>query len=242
MLNQKNIRKIAGQYAEMDAFFAGFSPRGKSRQSLCIAEPQTDLSQDSLEKITGEIETCRLCELGALRKNPVPGQGNPNAQIVFVGEAPGADEDEQGLAFVGRAGKLLTDIINAMGLKRENVFICNIIKCRPPDNRDPRPAEIIACTPYLHRQLALIKPDVIIALGAHPARTLLKTEQAIGKLRGIMQDYYIDDNSAPIKLMPTYHPAYLLRNYSYENRQRVWQDVQKVLEYLGLPIPKKKIN
>jgi DNA polymerase len=170
----------------------------------------------------------------------VPGEGNPNARIVFVGEGPGADEDAQGRPFVGRAGQLLDKVIAAMGLKRSDVFICNILKCRPPDNRDPRPEEIISCLPYLQRQIELINPDVIVALGAHAARTLLNTNKPIGQLRGQFHQYYAGLGRPSIKLMATYHTAYLLRNYSQENRRRLWDDMKKVLTELGLPIPQRK--
>ena len=156
---------------------------------------------------------------------------------MFVGEAPGADEDSQGRPFVGRAGKLLDNIIKAMGLERGDVFICNILKCRPPGNRDPRPEEIVSCLPYLQKQLEIIDPEIIVALGAHAAKTLLKTNEAIGRLRGHFHDYYTGVGKPPIKLMPTYHPAYLLRSYSPDNRRRVWEDMQKVLAELDLPIP-----
>ena len=156
-----------------------------------------------------------------------------------MGEGPGADEDAQGRPFVGRAGKLLDKIIEACGLKRSDVFICNILKCRPPGNRDPKPDEIINCLPYLQRQLETINPEIIVALGAHAAKTLLDTNKPIGQLRGQFHEYYTGMGRPPIKLMPTYHPAYLLRNYSQDNRKRVWEDMKKVLEELGLPIPKR---
>lgn len=196
--------------------------------------------KDSLNLIADQVCVCRKCDIGSTRTNAVPGQGNPKARLVFVGEAPGADEDQQGLPFVGRAGKLLNDIITAMGLTREEVFITNIVKCRPPGNRDPRPEEISNCWPYLKHQLELIQPEIIVALGAHAARTLLNTQEAIGKLRGHFQAYTYSDEAAPAKLMPTYHPAYLLRNYSYDNRKRVWEDMCKVLKELGLAVPQKK--
>ncbi|MHC4284665.1 MAG: uracil-DNA glycosylase [Planctomycetota bacterium] len=149
------------------------------------------------------------------RTNAVPGEGDPNARIMFVGEAPGADEDAQGRPFVGRAGKLLDKIITACGLKRSDVFIGNILKCRP--------------LPYLQRQIEIIKPEIIVALGAHAARTLLNTNKSIGQMRGQFHEYYAGLGKPPIKLMATYHTAYLLRNYSQENRQKVWEDMKKVL-------------
>jgi DNA polymerase len=193
-----------------------------------------------LDDLAKKMGQCQRCSLGATRLNLVPGEGNPGARIVFVGEAPGASEDEQGRPFVGRAGKLLTNIIEAMGLQREDVYICNILKCRPPDNRDPQAHEIAACLEFLHEQLMIIKPEIIVALGAHAARTLLDTTEAIGRLRGHIHEYYPEPMSEPIKLIATYHPAYLLRNYSQDNRRQVWQDMQVVLKELGLPVPKKK--
>jgi uracil-DNA glycosylase family 4 len=167
----------------------------------------------------------------------VPGEGSADARIVFVGEGPGADEDAQGRPFVGRAGQLLDKIINAMELKRSDVYICNILKCRPPENRDPRPEEVAHCLPYLQEQIEIIEPEIIVALGAHAARTLLENTKSIGQLRGKFHEYYLRLGKPPIKLMATYHPAYLLRSYSPENRRRVWEDMKKVLSELSLPIP-----
>lgn len=244
-----DTQKLVTQHLEMEAFFAGdFTVKGK--QPLPVNAPSEPVPQevshvkqikdDSLDKIAAEVRACRKCEIGNSRINGVPGQGNPNARLMFVGEAPGADEDQQGLAFIGRAGKLLTDIITAMGLTREEVFITNIVKSRPPGNRDPKAEEIINCWPFLERQLKLIRPAVIVALGAPSARTLLKTNEPIGKLRGQFFDYPFADDAPPAKLMPTYHPAYLLRNYTYDTRKRVWDDMCKVLKELGLPVPEKK--
>lgn len=193
-----------------------------------------------LKEIAAEVSKCCACGLGETRTNVVPGEGNPDARVVFVGEAPGADEDKQGRPFVGRAGKLLEKIINAMGFQRSEVFICNILKCRPPDNRDPKPDEIVKCLPFLQRQLELIDPEVIVALGAHAAKTLLNTNKPIGQMRGKFHDYYTSEDAEPIKLMPTYHPAYLLRSYSVDNRTRVWEDMKKVLIELDLPVPQAK--
>lgn len=241
MEKQANISKVVRQHTEMDNFFAGgFTPKGKS------AEPEAAQQQDNaaaaeatkeLEKIAEEVRKCCECGLGSTRTNAVPGEGNPNARIMFVGEGPGADEDVQGRPFVGRAGQLLDKIIIAMGLKRSDVFIANILKCRPPGNRDPRPDEIINCFPYLQQQIEIINPEIIVALGAPAAKTLLNTNKAIGQLRGQFHDYYAGLGSTPIKLMPTYHTAYLLRNYSQDNRRKVWEDMKKVLAELGLPIP-----
>jgi uracil-DNA glycosylase family 4 len=177
-----------------------------------------------LEAVREELGDCRRCSLGGLRRRLVFGEGNPRAELVFVGEAPGADEDAQGRPFVGRAGQLLTKIIVAMGLKREDVYICNILKCRPPENRNPQPEEIAACEPFLIRQLGAIRPRVICALGSFAAHTLLKSEAPISVLRGRFQTYQ------GIPLMPTYHPAYLLRNPGA--KKQVWEDVQMIMKAL----------
>jgi len=180
--------------------------------------------QETLQAIREDLGDCQRCKLAPSRKNIVFGCGNPRAELMFVGEAPGADEDDQGLPFVGRAGQLLTKIIEAMGMKREDVYICNILKCRPPGNRNPEPVEIASCEPFLFRQIASVRPKVICALGTFGAQTLLRTKEPISKLRG----HFIDYRGA--KLMATFHPAYLLRN-PYEKR-KVWEDVQKIRDYL----------
>ena len=237
-----DINKVVSQHVEMEDFFTGgFTVKGnRAEQQQTEVDKMTENSAVELENIAAEVHQCRKCELGSLRTNTVPGEGNPNARIFFIGEGPGADEDAQGRPFVGRAGQLLDKVIVAMGLKREDVFIGNIIKCRPPGNRDPKPDEIINCLPYLQRQIELINPEIIVALGAHAARTLLNTNKPIGQLRGQFQEYYAGLGRAPIKLMPTYHTAYLLRNYSKDNRKRVWEDMKKVLNELGLPIPQRQ--
>jgi DNA polymerase len=181
-------------------------------------------SNPDLNKICADMAGCQRCQLGKARHNLVFGDGNHQAQVVFVGEAPGADEDEQGLPFVGRAGQLLTKIIEAMGLSRKDVYICNILKCRPPQNRNPLPEEIAACEPFLKQQLKSISPWIICALGTFAAKTLLKTEVPISVLRGHFHSY------EGIKLMPTYHPAYLLRNPSA--KKLVWEDVQLIMKEL----------
>lgn len=177
-----------------------------------------------LNKVCKDMLDCQRCSLGKTRRNLVFGDGNPRAQIVFIGEAPGADEDEQGVPFVGRAGQLLTRIIEAMGLSRKDVYICNILKCRPPQNRNPLPEEITACEPFLKQQLKIISPRIICALGTFAAKTLLKTEVPISVLRGCFHSY------EGMKLMPTYHPAYLLRNPSA--KKLVWDDVQLIMKEL----------
>ena len=237
-----DISKVIRQHLEMGDFFTdGFEPKTRTSESEPRRQKQSPealgKAAEELEKIADEVRKCCKCGLGETRTNAVPGEGNPNAQILFVGEGPGAEEDAQGRPFVGRAGQLLNKIIAACGLKRNEVWIGNILKCRPPGNRDPRPDEIISCFPYLQRQIEIINPQIIVALGAPAARTLLNTNKPIGQLRGQFHEYYAGLGRPPIKLMPTYHPAYLLRNYSSENRKRVWEDMKKVLAELGLPIP-----
>lgn len=241
----------AGERGQRGGAGAQGASAGATRAGGGTADPRVAASQSGSEveiritkskqlaAIAAEVAQCTKCPLGESRLNPVPGEGNSDARVVFVGEAPGQTEDEQGRPFVGRAGQLLTKIISAMGLKREEVYICNILKCRPPGNRDPQATEIVACQGYLHDQLQVIEPEIIVALGAHAARTLLETNTPIGKLRGRFHEYYPGPMAQPIKLLATYHPAYLLRNYSEDNRRRVWQDMQRVLQELGLPVPSR---
>ena len=180
---------------------------------------------EGLEMIRVDLKNCKRCKLSPTRKNIVFGSGNPNADLMFVGEAPGADEDEQGLPFVGRAGQLLTKIIEAIDMRREDVFICNILKCRPPGNRNPETDEIAACEQFLFRQIASVKPKVICALGAFSAKTLLRTNEAISRLRGHLVDY------RGAKLIATFHPAYLLRNPN--EKRKVWEDVKVIRDYIA---------
>ena len=180
---------------------------------------------EALAAIRADIGDCTRCKLHTLgRKQIVFGVGNPEADLMFVGEAPGADEDEQGIPFVGRAGQLLTKIIEAINLRREDVYIANIIKCRPPQNRNPEPDEVAACEPFLFRQVDVIKPKVIVALGKYAAQTLLRSEAPISRLRGQTFDY------RGATLIPTFHPAYLLRNPS--SKREVWEDMKLVKRLL----------
>lgn len=211
---------------EAPAAAAAAKPRAAARTAPA-PEPSSDTDPLRAEmlKIFKAAQACTLCsELAATRQKVVFGAGNIRAKLVFVGEAPGRDEDEQGLPFVGRAGQLLTQIIEAMGYTRKDVFICNVLKCRPPQNRPPKPDEIINCQPYLLRQLELINPKVICALGTFAAQTLLQTEDPISLLRGKFHDYH----GRP--LMCTYHPAYLLRNPS--EKGKVWADMKLVKQEL----------
>jgi len=206
----------------------GFSPTPPSPGLFDVAER---IEGDTLERIRADIGDCTRCRLHKARHNIVFGVGNPKAQLVFVGEGPGHDEDMQGEPFVGRAGKLLTQMIEAMSLRREDVYICNVVKCRPPENRLPERDEITTCSPFLMRQLDAIRPKVICCLGACSAQTLLATNQGISKFRGEWFDF------RGAKLIATYHPAYLLRNPNAKGE--VWKDLQKVMAVLGLQ-PKKR--
>lgn len=178
-----------------------------------------------LDQIKAELTDCQRCNLCHGRQNIVFGTGNPKASLVFVGEAPGRDEDRLGEPFVGKAGQLLTKMIDAMGLKREDVYICNVVKCRPPENRDPALEEIEACAPFLKRQLLAIKPRVIVGLGRHACQTLLKSSDPMSKIRGVWHHY------DGIRLMPTFHPAYLLRNPPA--KKEVWEDLKQVMAVLA---------
>jgi len=207
-----------------------------SRVTAAGSPPALALSSGGIREagdlpgLRAEIGDCRRCKLAPHRTNLVFGVGNPKARLVFVGEAPGADEDARGEPFVGRAGQLLTEIITkGMGLRREDVYIANVIKCRPPQNRNPEPDEVASCEPFLVRQLELIGPQVIVALGKFAVQTLLRTKAPITKLRGQWFDYQ------GIKLMPTFHPAYLLRNPA--EKRLVWSDIKAVMTELALPVP-----
>jgi uracil-DNA glycosylase family 4 len=185
------------------------------------------ISGDTLDRIRNDIGAdCTRCKLHRSRTKIVFGVGNRTAELVFVGEGPGRDEDEQGEPFVGRAGKLLTQMIEAMSLRRQDVYICNVVKCRPPENRLPEKDEVATCSPFLVRQLAAIQPKVICCLGSCAAQTLLQTTQGISRFRGEWFDF------RGAKLIATYHPAYLLRNPNAKGE--VWKDLQKVMALLGL--------
>ncbi|HYW79869.1 MAG TPA: uracil-DNA glycosylase [Thermoguttaceae bacterium] len=187
----------------------------------------------ALAVVAQEVAACTRCaELAETRTQTVFGVGNPNARLVFLGEAPGADEDRQGEPFVGRAGKLLTDIIQSgMGLRREDIYILNILRCRPPGNRNPLPDEAAHCREYLDRQLAIIRPEYICCLGAVAAQNLLDTTDTIGSMRGRVLDYQ------GIKVVCTYHPAYLLRNPAA--KKSTWEDIQLLMREMGIKPPKK---
>lgn len=196
-----------------------------------------DVSEEvvSLAEVRTRLGDCQRCDLAQTRTKLVFGVGNPDARLLFVGEAPGAEEDQQGEPFVGEAGRILNRIIEAMGLGRQSVYICNVLKCRPPGDRNPHKQEIEACAWALQQQIAAVAPEVIVALGTFAAQTLLHSKEPISKLRGQFHHYH------GIPLMPTFHPAFLQRNTANkEHYWEVWRDMEQVLQKLGLPVPEKK--
>ncbi len=190
---------------------------------LPVKETVADVSS-RLSEMAAQVSACMKCGLGKSRNKAVFGEGNVETDLMFIGEGPGYDEDQQGIPFVGKAGQLLTKIINAIELDREDVYITNIVKCRPPGNRDPLPEEAGACHPYLSEQIRLIQPKIICTLGRHASQVILKTTESISRLRGKFHSIN------GIMIMPTYHPAYLLRNAS--GKRPVWEDMQKIRDYL----------
>ena len=211
---------------------AGSTPRVPAVQPVHApaVAPVTARRADApplLDEVRGALGDCKRCKLCSGRKNLVFGVGNPKARLVFVGEGPGAEEDNQGIPFVGAAGQLLTKMILAMGYSRDEVYICNVVKCRPPGNRNPEPDEIQACQPFLEAQLHAIRPEVIVALGKFAAQTLLRTDTPITRLRGQWREY------VGIPLMPTFHPAYLLRNPP--EKKAAWTDLQAVMARFPKP-------
>ena len=201
-------------------------------QSPMTNAPSSSSAEEKLQRIAKTISNCTICPLCTERTNTVPGQGSSNPELMFIGEGPGAEEDKQGLAFVGRSGQLLTKIIEAMGFSRDEVFIGNIVKCRPPGNRAPMPDEMEACMPYLKQQIALLQPKVIVCLGATAVKGLLDTKVGITKTRGQWRTF------EGIDTMPTYHPAYLLRNPPA--KKEVWEDMQEVVRHMGRSLPPQK--
>jgi len=230
MIDKKRFVSILDEVETSIRFLAksgwqGFDCSQKSIETMNTWKDNQTKKKETLEQIREDIGDCKRCKLFQNRKNIVFGFGNPKARLVFIGEGPGYEEDQQGLPFVGAAGQLLTKIIQAMDLTRNQVYICNIIKCRPQGNRNPEPGEIEICSPFLNRQIMAIKPDFICALGNFAAKTLLKTDDSISKIRGRFYDY------GDIKLLPTYHPAYLLRN---PNKKRdVWEDMKKLIKEMA---------
>jgi DNA polymerase len=217
------IADINGSLRQMAAYGCrGFECSSQSLETLAAWVQPVRLSTESLPDIRSDLGDCRRCKLAAGRTNIVFGSGAANAKLVFVGEGPGFDEDRNGEPFVGAAGQLLTRIIAAIKLTREQVYICNIIKCRPPGNRNPEPDEIESCRPFLERQIAAIQPDFICALGKVAAQTLLQSHKPISRLRGRFYEY------DGIKVLPTYHPAYLLRNP--DKKREVWEDMKSLMK------------
>ncbi len=217
----KSSSTVVSQLGETIASAAPAKPKVETLISGANASAIARSNQVmSLESIRAEIGDCQRCKLAPKRTNIVFGSGNPNAELVFVGEAPGYDEDIQGLPFVGRAGQLLTKIIESIDLKRENVYICNVLKCRPPENRNPEPDEVASCNPFLKKQLASIKPKIVCCLGTFAAQTVLQTPAPISKLRG----KFIDMDG--IRVIATFHPAYLLR--SPDKKREVWEDMKQI--------------
>lgn len=202
-----------------------------SKDQIQEVTPPSSNPLELLQQISSELQGCTRCKLCAKRQTIVIGEGNPHAELVFVGEGPGEQEDIQGRPFVGKAGQLLDRMIQAIGLQREQVYIANVVKCRPPGNRNPEPDEIATCSPFLYRQLNAIQPKIIIALGKFAAQTLLQSDVKITQIRGKFQPYQGK------KLMPTFHPSYLLRNPSA--KKEAWIDLQAVAKELGLEIPKR---
>ena len=226
---QKELSEIMGQVKTHIAYnqSIGLEPPRLSPQTMAYLEGGP-IQPTSLEDLREDIGDCRRCKLYQDRTNLVFGEGTPKARLVFVGEGPGREEDLEGRPFVGEAGRLLTRIIKAMGLTRESVYICNVVKCRPPNNRDPEAEEIDSCLPFLRRQLSLIQPDVICALGRVAAQSLLGKAFRITRERGKWHAFM------DIPLMPTYHPAYLLRNPTA--KREVWEDIQEIMRHLGLEV------
>jgi DNA polymerase len=222
---------VVQDLAERARFFASLTDLGVARLPPATTSSAPSASggasgEEGLQAVRDWMGECTRCRLSAGRRTIVFGQGNPRAELMFVGEAPGAEEDAQGLAFVGRAGQLLTDIIEkGLRMKRADVFITNVIKCRPPQNRNPEPDELLACQPFLEAQIRAIHPKVLVGLGKFGAQWLLKTAEPITRLRGRFGEY------EGIAVMPTYHPAYLLRNPA--GKKDVWEDMKAVLRLLG---------
>lgn len=213
----------------------GFLPKGSilmAQQLRAPLAPALEIAQtDTLQQIARDLEGCTRCKLCNARKNIVLGEGNPAARLMFIGEGPGEEEDQAGRPFIGPAGQLLDRMIEAMGLQRSQVFLTNVVKCRAPDPRSPDTDEVTSCSPFLYRQLDLIQPNVIVALGSFAAQKLLQTDEKISTLRGRFHSF------RGAKVMPTFHPSYLLRSPSA--KREVWSDLKLVAQELGIQIPKK---
>ncbi len=230
MSDPQSVLKKADQYLKnLSQRGVKHLPSVKAPKENVTARAQASVSgsnkQEALEALKKTVLPCTLCpELAKSRKTVVFGTGNADARLMFVGEAPGFDEDQQGLPFVGKAGQLLTKIIESIGMKREDVFIANVLKCRPPGNRNPLPEEVMNCQPYLKKQIEIIQPLIICALGKFAVQTLLQTDSSISRIRGQWNMY------EGVKVMPTFHPAYLLRNPA--DKRKVWEDMKMIRDTL----------
>jgi len=222
-LNSRGVRNVTKDATKKIVQNEDATPDSNFLETL----NKSDNNFKDLDEVKAYVGDCKKCRLHELRKTIVFGEGDPGAKLMFIGEGPGQDEDETGRPFVGRAGQLLTKIIEAMGLKREDVYIANIVKCRPPGNRTPADDEIIACSPYLMEQISVIKPKIIVSLGAPATCTLFNKKIKISGVRGKFYDW-----RDGVKLMPTFHPAYLLRNPI--DKKLVWDDMKKVMELLNV--------
>lgn len=242
----QQLQRAARELIEGDRLLAGDGlapgvPLPEPQPAPASSEPRLVESADAKRKAAeldaidvNEVRNCTKCGLCKGRNKTVFGEGNPDADLFFIGEGPGAEEDKQGRPFIGRAGELLTKMITAMGLTRQDVFIGNIVKCRPPGNRAPMADEVEACLDYLIRQLRIIQPRVIVTLGNPATHTMLNTKVGITRLRGQWQSLpMLDADLAGIKVMPTFHPAFVLRQYTRDNRQKVWSDLQEVMRALS---------
>ena len=245
----RKLRDTARQVLEGELLFSDpFLPTGRNPLPAPPAGGGAESGMTAAERAAaleamdaGEVRGCIKCRLSQGRTQTVFGEGSPTAEIVFIGEGPGEEEDRTGRPFVGRAGELLTRMIAAMGLKRSDVYICNIVKCRPPGNRVPAVDESEACRPYLLRQLQIISPKVIVTLGNPATQKLLETTVGITKIRGQWQKLpLLIGGPAGIDVMPTFHPAFVLRQYTAEVRSKVWADLQQVMQHLGMPAPAKR--
>jgi len=243
-----SLSRVALQLVRIEELFGGtYMPVERCPlPEIVIPDPsEAELAPEdkaaALAEIAQQVAACQDCVLYRGRTNTVPGEGNPNADLMFIGEGPGADEDASGRPFVGRAGQLLTKMIGAMGLTREDVFIGNVVKCRPPNNRTPLGDEVAACWNYLLRQLQIIRPKVIVTLGNPSTKKLLDITTGITQMRGTWQA--LPDwapGLAGIPVMPTFHPSYVMRSYNADTRGKVWHDLQSVMAHLGLKLPENK--
>ena len=230
-----NTRRVLRQHLHTDALLGIDSvPIATEAVSPTVALEAAARGQLLQQLDADEVRACTKCPLCQSRSQTVFGEGDPHAALMFIGEGPGQKEDEQGRPFVGRAGELLDKQIAAMGLQREQVYIANVVKCRPPSNRTPTPAEADACSDYLRRQITIIEPQVIVTLGGPAAKLVLNTREGVTRLRGNWFDSRQFLSHGPvIPVMPTFHPAYLLRAYTRDNRRHVWSDLQQVMQRLG---------